>query len=54
MEPKAVGTPMTIGSPGLSWACETKGKLIKNAKNIKLKNIPFFITPSSFKKNLEK
>jgi hypothetical protein len=50
IDPKAVGTPKTIGSPDLSWACEVKGKLIKNAKTRKPKNIPFFITPSSFEK----
>jgi hypothetical protein len=45
-----------MGSPGLSWALAVKGKLMKmaNTNNIKLKNIPFFITPSSFKKDLEK
>jgi hypothetical protein len=55
IEPKAVGTPKTIGSPGLSWALAVKGKVMKMAKtnNIKPENISLFITSSSFKNNLE-
>jgi hypothetical protein len=52
IEPKAVGTPITIGSPGLSCAEAARGKLMKTANTNKPEvNNPFFpIILSSFLK----